>query len=391
MPWKAKKPVDLRVEFVGRLQRGERMTDLCREYGVSRKTGHKLWTRYKELGPSGLEDQRRTPKHSPSRTSGEVVEAILAMRKKYPTWGPKKLKSALESELGLSLPVASTIGTVLRKHGLVTQQGQRRRHISRPTTLQQVDAANQVWCADYKGQFRLGDGSYCYPLTITDQFSRYLLACEGMGAISEDQAREVFQDVLREHGLPAAIRTDNGVPFATTGLAGLSKLNILWLLLGIKHERGRPAHPEDNGRHERMHRTLKLETTRPARPNLLQQQEHFDAFREVFNTKRPHEALDMRRPAELYAASTRPYPAALPEPSYPLHDDTLYVSARGHLRVPGRGSIYLSVALAGQPVGILEQADGRWLVSFLDKPLGHVEKTRTLTPIQPASPGKPNL
>lgn len=367
------------------------MTDLCREYGVSRKTGHKLWSRYKELGPSGLEDQRRTPKHSPNRTSGEAVEAILAMRKKYPTWGPKKLKSALENELGLAMPVASTIGSVLRRHGLVTQQGQRRRHIPRPTTLQQVDAPNQVWCADYKGQFRLGDGSYCYPLTITDQFSRYLLACEGMGAISEEQAREVFQDVLRERGLPAAIRTDNGVPFATTGLAGLSRLNILWLLLGIKHERSRPAHPEDNGRHERMHRTLKLETTRPARPNLLQQQELFDSFREVFNGKRPHEALDMRRPAELYAASLRPYPTTLPEPSYPLHDDTLYVSKSGYLRVPGRGSLYLSVALAGQPVGILEQADGRWLVSFLDLALGHIEKNRTLTPIQPASPAKPSL
>jgi transposase InsO family protein len=367
------------------------MTDLCREYGVSRKTGHKLWSRYKELGLSGLEDQSRSPRRSPHRTSGEMVEAILAMRKKYPTWGPKKLKAMLEGELGLTLPVASTIGTVLRKHGLVTQQGQRRRHIARPTKLQQVDAANQVWCADYKGQFRLGDGSYCYPLTITDQFSRYLLACEGMGAISEGQAREVFQDVLREHGLPSAIRTDNGTPFATTGLAGLSRLNVFWMLLGIKHERGRPAHPEDNGRHERMHRTLKLETTRPARPNLLQQQEHFDAFREVFNTKRPHEALEMRRPAELYAASLRPYPAALPEPSYPMHDDTLYVSPRGFLRVPGRGSVYLSAALAGQPVGIREDNDGRWLVSFLDLALGHVEKNRVLTPIQPASPGNPNL
>jgi transposase InsO family protein len=367
------------------------MTDLCREYGVSRKTGHKLWNRYKELGPSGLEDQSRTPKRSPHRTSGEMVEAILVMRKKYPTWGPKKIKSVLESELGLTLPVASTIGTVLRKHGLVTQQAQRRRHITRPTTLQQVDAANQVWCADYKGQFRLGDGSYCYPLTITDQFSRYLLACEGMGAISDGQAREVFQDVLREHGLPSAIRTDNGTPFATTGLAGLSRLNVFWMLLGIKHERSRPAHPEDNGRHERMHRTLKLETTRPARPNLLQQQELFDSFREVFNSKRPHEALDMRRPAELYAVSHRPYPAVLPEPSYPLHDDTLYVSSTGFLRILGRGSVYLCAALAGQPVGIREDEDGRWLVSFLNLALGHVEKNRTLTPIQPASPGTLNL
>lgn len=391
MPWKAKKPVDLRVEFVGRLQRGERMTDLCREYGVSRKTGHKLWNRYQELGPVGLENQSRAPKWTWNRMAAETAEALLAMRRKYPTWGPLKLKASLERELGVKLPAASSIGNLLRKHDLSGRRGHRRRHVARPTGLQSVQAANEVWCADYKGQFRLGDGTYCYPLTITDQHSRYLLACEGMGAISEEQAREVFQDVLREHGLPGAIRTDNGAPFATTGLAGLSKLAVYWMLLGIKHERIRPGHPEENGRHERMHRTLKAETTRPARPNLLQQQESFDAFQEVFNTKRPHEALDMLRPADVFQPSRRLYPSALPEASYPFHDDTLFVSRTGYLRVPGSGRFYLTTVLAGQPVGVREGQDGSWLVSFLDLDLGYIERNGSQTTFRPASPAPQNV
>lgn len=391
MPWKAQKPVDLRVEFVGRLQRGERMTDLCREYGVSRKTGHKIWSRYQVLGAVGLEDQRRAPRSIPHRTTGEVVEAILGLRQEHPSWGPKKLKSQLEEEHRRPFPAASTICCVLKRHGLITQPPQRRRHVSRPTTLQQTEAPNQVWCADYKGQFRLGDNSYCYPLTITDQHSRYLLACEGMGAISDEQSREVFQDVFREHGLPDAIRTDNGTPFASTGLAGLSKLNVYWMLHGVRHERIRPAHPEENGRHERMHRTLKAETTRPARSNLLQQQEQFDVFKQVYNTKRPHEALDMKRPAELYRSSTRPCPAVPPEPQYPMHDDALYVSRKGWLRIPGIGTVYITLALANHPVGIREELDGSYLVSFLDLNLGYAARNKPFQPIYPASPGKQDL
>lgn len=367
------------------------MTDLCREYGVSRKTGHKLWNRYRELGVGGLEDQRRAPKRIPHRTTGEVVEAILAMRGKYPSWGPKKLKSELEREHGRSFPAASTICGVLRRNGLITQPPQRPRYASRPTRLRQTVAPNEVWCADYKGQFRLGDGSYCYPLTITDQYSRYLLACEGMGAISDEQAKEVFQSVFRERGLPLAIRTDNGVPFATTGLAGLSKLNVFWMLLGIEHERIRPAHPEENGRHERMHRTLKAATTRPARPNLLQQQEQFDIFKDVFNTKRPHEALDMKRPAEVFQPSLRPYPVNLPEPQYPMHDDVLFVNRRGFVRIPGAGTFYLALALADMPVGIREEDDGSYLVSFAHLNLGHAAKNKPFEPLKPASPGAVDL
>lgn len=385
MPWKAKRPVDQKLEFVVRLLRGERMSDLCVEYGISRKTGHAVFNRYKAQGAAGLEEQSRAPKHIPHRTSPELVAMILEARRKHPTWGPKKLKKVLEGELGHTLPAASTIGGVLRRNGIKMQSRQRHRHISRPTGLTEAQAANDVWCADYKGQFRLGNGSYCYPLTITDQHTRFLLACEGMGAIREEQAMDVFQDVFRRRGLPRAIRTDNGVPFATTGLAGLSKLSVYWMLLGVAHERIRPSHPEENGRHERMHRTLKLETTRPAGANLLQQQERFDAFISTFNEKRPHEALDMRRPADAYEPSPRPYPEVMPEPQYPAHDDALYVTRTGFVRVPSRGSVYLTSALCNQLVGIREERDGRWLVSFMDRHLGHVETDRSFTPLRNAA------
>lgn len=380
MPWRAKEPVDLRMDFVARVRAGERITDLCREFGISRKTGHKIWKRYEELGIEGLRDQPRAPKHIPHRTPPELVEILVKAREKHPTWGPKKLKEVLERVEGHDFPAASTIGSVLRRRGLVSNRKPRRWTPPRPTGLTEALAPNDVWCADYKGQFRLGDASYCYPLTITDQFSRYLLACEGMARIEEQQAREAFEDVFRSHGLPSIIRTDNGAPFASCGLAGLTRLSVYWMSLGIRHERTRPAHPEENGRHERMHRTLKRETTRPARENLLQQQEVFDAFLDEFNTERPHEALGMRRPADVYVPSARLYPERLDQPTYPLHDDTITVTRSGQVRVPGRGTVYLSLALSGHDIGIREELDGRWLVTFMSLDLGYVDKDGSLIP-----------
>jgi transposase InsO family protein len=210
--------------------------------------------------------------------------------------------------LARPFPAPSTIGDVLSEHGLIVPRRGRKRHVPRPTGLRDATAPNDVWCIDYKGQFRLGDGSYCYPLTITDQFSRFIVGCEGMGAICEDAARDVCEDAFRTYGIPTVMRSDNGVPFACTGLAGLTKLSAYWLRLGITPERIRPAHPQENGRHERMHRTLKAETTRPARDNLLQQQERFDDFVEEFNTQRPHEALDMKRSADLFTGSNKKHP-----------------------------------------------------------------------------------
>jgi hypothetical protein len=242
-----------------------------------------------------------------------------------------------------------------------------------------------VWCIDYKGQFRLGDKSYCYPLTLTDHYSRYVLACEGMAAISDEQAREVSEDVFRECGLPLAVRSDNGVPFASTGLGGLTKLSVLFLRLGIALERIRPSHPEENGRHERMHRTLKAETTRPARANLLLQQERFDAWVEEFNHVRPHQALNMKRPADVFAPSTRPMPAVLPELSYPTHDDAIRVSASGQIYIAGLGNVHVTTALGSETVGIREDEDGRWLVSFATMDLGLVGRDRILRPIHEGS------
>jgi transposase InsO family protein len=370
------------MEFMTRLNSGERMTDLCREYGISRKTGHKLKNRYDEVGVAGLFDRSRAPKHIPHKTPPEIAQMVVRERKRHPSWGPKKLKDVLEQRLGHPVPAASTLGMILVRRGLIEPRKIRRRHPPRPTgALRVAEAANDVWCVDYKGQFRLGDASYCYPLTVTDQFSRYILCCDGMAAIDEGQARDSFEAIFRSYGLPSAIRSDNGAPFASVGLAGLTKLSTYWLRLGITLERIRPAHPEENGRHERMHRTLKLSTTRPARKNLLQQQEAFDAFVAEFNSERPHEALQMKRPAEVYEPSPRRYPEHLPEPDYPSHDDAIRVSPGGLIHLYRRRTIYLSSALTGQYVGIREEQDGRWLVSFMHIDLGHVETNNTFTPL----------
>jgi putative transposase len=383
----ARKPVDLRMEMMVRLGQGERLTDLCREFGISRKTGEKFKRRFRELGPAGLQDQSRAPKLIPHKTPPELVDVLLAERRLHPTWGPRKLKEVLERRLERPFPAASTIGDVFAEHGLIVPRRRRRRHVPQPTGLREATAPNDVWCIDYKGQFRLGDSSYCYPLTITDQFSRFILGCEGMAAICEEAARDVCEEVFRMRGVPAVMRSDNGVPFACTGLAGLTKLSAYWLRLGIKLERIRPAHPQENGRHERMHRTLKAETTRPARNNLLQQQERFDAFVEEFNTQRPHEALGMERPADVYVPPVKKHPAFLPDPDYSTYDDVLRVGPQGLIHLPGRRHVHITKALAGQLVGIREENEDRWLVSFLHLHLGYVEpRCNRFTPITLSCP-----
>jgi hypothetical protein len=254
-----------------------------------------------------------------------------------------------------------------------------------PTALRDPVAPNDLWCADFKGQFRLGCGAYCYPLTISDQVSRFLLACEGLEATEGDAAHEVFEQVFAEYGLPWAIRTDNGTPFVGRGLWGLSRLSVWWLRLGIWHERIQKGHPEQNGRHERMHRTLKAETTRPAAQRLLAQQEHFDAFRTTYNEQRPHEALGQMPPSSAYAPCSRPYPARLPDPEYPLHDDVRVVARSGHLPLGRARTVFITAALAGHPVGLRELDDGRWLVTFMHLDLGEIDlATKTFEPLTPA-------
>ncbi len=381
--------MDLRKEFIERLAREERLTDLCREYGISRKTGDKFRKRFERYGLAGLKDQSRAPKVIPHKTPPEVEEIIVAERKQHPTWGPKKIKAVLELKLGHAFPSAAAIGAILVRTGLVQPRKKRLHHAPAPTTLSVAAAPNDVWCIDYKGQFRLGDASYCYPLTITDQFSRYILGCEGMSAISDEAARDTCEEAFRTYGLPLVMRSDNGVPFASTGLAGLTRLSVFWLRLGIKLERIRPAHPEENGQHERMHRTLKFETARPARRNLLQQQERFDEFVEEFNKERPHEALDMKRPADVYVPSARPFPETLPEFSYSTHDDAVRVNRNGQIYVVGIGQVQLSMSLVGEHVGLREERDGRWLISFGELELGHVGPNRGDKAIIPCSASSP--
>ncbi len=365
--------MDLRLELVSRLATGEKLVDLCAEYGISKKTACKFLARYKSQGVAGLSDRPPIAKVIPHKTAAEVVEVLVAARKRYPSWGPKKLKEVFEKRLDRELPAASTIGDILAKAGLVDRRPPRQMYAPAPTGLRQVTKSNEVWCVDYKGQFRLGDKSYCYPLTVTDQFSRLIVCCEGMAAICDEQARDVCHHAFQHFGLPDAIRSDNGAPFASRGLASLTKFSAFLLRLGIRLERIRPGHPQENGRHERMHRTLKQETTRPARRNLLQQQECFDAFVEEFNTVRPHEALGMKTPAEVYVRSTRVYPNRLPDLTYPTHDEVLLVGKRGMLHLPRRRTVYLASALAGHQVGLREVKDGRWLVSFMNIDLGHLQ------------------
>jgi transposase InsO family protein len=384
VPWKVSHLMSERMDLVLRLAKGERMTELCQEFGISRKTGHKFWQRYKEKGVRGLEDESRAPKRVARRTPSEVEKVLVEARKKHPTWGGRKLKEVLESKQQVKLPSAGTIAAVLKRHGLVKQRKRWRRPSTYVGALTQPQTPNEVWAVDYKGQFRLGNGRYCYPLTTSDLCSRYLLTTEALDSTDEASAREVFEQTFREYGLPVVIRSDNGTPFASKGLAGLTKLSAWWHRLGIKHQRTEPAHPEQNGSHERMHRTLKAETTRPARHNSLQQQERFDEFRKEFNEERPHEALEMKRPAEVYRPSERQYPATLPELTYPLHDDVLVVNGAGHIRLPRGRSVFLSYALSGQPVGLREQEDGRWLVTFVALDLGRYDaRTGDFEPDRP--------
>jgi len=289
MPWKECKPVDERVRFVGRLLEGEKMAVLCREFGISCKTGYKIFNRYKELGLDGLNDQVRRPLRYANQLPFQVESRILAIKKEHPSWGAPKIREKLIREYPqVRTPAKSTVHAVLDRHGLVKRR-KRRRYRAQGTPLNNVHKPNALWCADYKGEFKLANKRYCYPLTITDYRTRYLLACDALDSTKEDYAFTVFERTFRDFGLPNAIRTDNGVPFSSrTAFFGLSKLSVWWLRLGINIERIKPGNPQQNGRHERMHRTLKQEATKPASFNFLQQQERFDHFMEIFNNDRPH-------------------------------------------------------------------------------------------------------
>jgi putative transposase len=369
-----------RIQFVARAEQGENIRDLAREFGVSEKTAHKFLRRWKDEGVDGLHDRSHAVKRIPHRTAPEVVDLIVATRRAHPTWGARKIKQRLEvTHPGVPTPSSFTMQAWLRSAGLIRPQRRRRRAVLHPTSLTAPEQPNDVWATDFKGQFRLGNGRLCYPLTATDLRSRYVLACEGLESTEGGPVWPIFNRLFTEYGLPRIIRTDNGAPFASRGLAGLSRLSARWLQLGIAHERITPGEPQQNGSHERMHRTLKQETTRPAKSNLLQQQERFDAFVEQFNCERPHQALAMQCPASVYQPSPRRYDG-LPELDYPLHDDVCRVDARAIIKMPDGGDCYLTHALVGHHVGIREVEDGRWLITFAGLDLGYYdERDRAFT------------
>ena len=377
MPWKVSHVMNERMRFVIRLQDGEKMTDLCREFGISRKTGYKFWNRFQEYGPVGLCDESKRPRRRPAEIPEKIIKLSVEFKQKHPTWGPKKLKVVLERKYnGVCIPAEVTIYRILERHGYVKKYRKRRSIPLYTNTLTISEAPNDLWCADFKGQFRLGNRLYCYPLTVSDHFSRYFLGCEGLENTRGAGARGVFEAVFRNYGMPNRIRIDNGSPFASKGVAGLSRLSVWWLRLGIDVERIEPGHPEQNGRHERLHLTLKQDTTRPPGANFLQQQERFDKFIDEYNYKRPHEALGMKRPGDIYQRSTHTYPDELPELKYPFHDIVRRVAENGSVHLVGnnRRNFYLGKALTGQPVGLREIEGERWLVSFMHFDLGYVDE-----------------
>jgi len=374
--------MDERIRFVARLLDGGSMTDVCRQFGISRKTGYKIFTRYKEQGSEALNDRCRRPVRYANQLPAQIEGLIVRCKREKPHWGARKIRELLVRRLDqdIRVPAKSTIHAVLHRHGLVKAIG-RPRHRATGTTLSAGETPNALWCADFKGEFKLGNGQYCYPLTVTDHASRFLLLCEALESTREDPAITAFEQLFLERGLPQAIRSDNGVPFASANaLFNLSKLSVWWLRLGIAIERIKPGHPQQNGRHERMHLTLKKEATRPPGMNSLQQQARFDAFVQEFNTERPHEALAMKAPAQVYSASPRSY-SGLPELSYPLHDREVLVTACGRICMH-RKRVNVSTVMAGQKLGIKEVDEGIWIVSFMHYDLGFIDlEQKTLQPL----------
>lgn len=354
------------------------LSGLCSQYGISRKTAYKWIERYLKMGAAGLQESSRRPRVSPNATAEPIVQALVMLRRRHPDWGGKKLLKILAGRHpDWELPCRSTVCDILARHDLVRRKRRRRviGHPGKPLTV--VNSANELWCADFKGQFRTGDGLYCYPLTVTDDYSRYLLLCHGLLSPNLVDTKEAFTRLFKEYGLPLAIRTDNGAPFAANSLGRLSQLSAWWVRLGIRPEFIEPGKPQQNGRHERMHRTLKASCTRPPGATRRAQQRKLNAFREEFNNERPHEALDMDTPASWYAPSSRTMPDKLLPFEYPDRFEVRYVSANGGIRW-NHHWVNVSISCIGEYVGLEEIDDGIWNVYFGPHKLGrfHERKMR---------------
>jgi len=366
MPWKESGVMDQRLDFVrDALSERFTMVELCTRYGVSRRIGYKWLGRFAEDGKRGLHNRSRRPHTCPTAVRPVLTELVCEFRRLHPDWGARKLLKVLRGrhpEIE-DWPAASTAAELLARRGLVRLRRRRRPHQHPGVVAIATSAPNDLWTADFKGQFRTGNGVYCYPLTIADQHTRFLLSCHGVLSTETAVARPVFERAFREYGLPRAIRTDNGVPFATAALHGLSHLNVWWMRLGIAHQRIHPGCPQENGAHERMHRTLKRCAVKPVQRTCAAQQKQFDAFRREYNTDRPHEALQLETPANRYVVSSRPYPARLPTIEYPGHFLVKRVTDAGTFRFQHR-LLYIANALVDQYIGLEETDDGVWAIYF---------------------------
>lgn len=393
MPWSTSSPMSLRLEFVlDALQARTTFAALCASYGISEKTGYKWRARFLAGGPAALTDRSHAPRHCPHRISAALAALLCAERRAHPTWGARKLRARLlAAHPTLPWPAASTLTAALDRAGLVAHRPRRARGAHPAFPLTQPVAPNDVWSTDFKGEFRTGDGRYCYPLTVLDGASRLLLACRARPRIASRDTQASFRRLFETYGLPRVIRSDNGPPFASTALRGLSRLNVWWLRLGIVPERIRPGCPQENGVHERMHRTLKAEATRPPGAHCQAQQRRFDAFRREYNEERPHEALGQVPPATRYTPSARAYPRVLPPVEYPAHFETRRVGSHGRFRWQSR-SIFLTKSLVGEPIGLDRIDETRWAVYFGAQLLGQfTPHTGTFIELQhlPHSPPPP--
>ena len=370
MAWKASGVVDQRRKFVQEYESGNwTMAELCRLYEISRESGYKWIKRIRAEGEQGLEDRSRAPRCHPNQTDANIEQQVLQLRRRHATWGPRKLLYVLgQKQPQVVWPAASTVGALLKREGLTVARRARRKTPPYTQPFQNAIEPNQLWCADFKGWFRTRDQQRIDPLTISDAASRYLLRCQAVEKTNTEQVRAICEAAFREHGLPLAIRTDNGPPFASRAVAGLSVLSIYWMKLGIIPERIVPGHPEQNGRHERIHRTLKAETACPPAAHRRAQQEAFDRFKFTYNQQRPHEALGMKTPTKCYAPSPRAYPSRLPEPHYDGDFLVRRVRACGGFSWKGR-KIFITEVLRNEPIGFELIEDDFWLVYFATFPI----------------------
>lgn len=367
--------MDERTKFVARLMEGEKLAPLCREFGISRVTGHKIWNRYQQDGITGLYNRSRTPHKRPNQTPFEVEQLIVRLKREKPSWGAPKIRDiVLRKYPSVRAPSTSTVHCILDRHELVKSRRVRTKFPAMASYLSDPTEPNDLWCTDFKGQFRMGNKAYCYPLTLSDQVSRYVLLCESLQSTEAAPCFPVFEQAFKEYGLPRAIRSDNGGPFASgNSLWNLTKLSVWWIRLGIRLERIKPGNPQQNGRHERMHRTLKLEATMPPRQNILQQQEAFDEFKQSFNFERPHQAIDMKRPSEVYHRSPRSY-TGLPEVTYPGYERKTLITNCGRICIGRKLKVHISKSFANQPVGLRLVDDNIWQVDFMSYTLGYFDE-----------------